>query len=205
MANGAKNGLYELRHLVEPQPKRCSEHPHYARSLSRILDAVLGKERLSTHDVVITSGTNETDYVQKNPEYSTTTVERGESVFISSTAILQDFEIDRAKFAAMLELSDTNSATEASIPKELHSFVQEYSCVFPSKRPGGLAPQRNEDFKVELEKDAVSQKRIAIQTFDEWARRILQKIWRAAFRSSTTPSRGPWRSSVLFVSKKDGG
>ena len=97
---------------------------------------------------------------------------------------------------------EVNSSQQS---RELARLLEEYKDIFPNELPPGLPPERSQEFKINLDKDAVPRKS-GIYRLSEIELEELKKQLKTLIQQGfIQPSSSPWGSSVIFAAKKDGG
>ena len=204
MANGVEQTLLETRFPLVLHLKDYSERVHFAVSPLKRYDAIIGKEWCSSHRAEIKTYENRVDFVHKGSKHVIIADENIGSPFVSANTITTDFERSYEMFAVLVRPPEKIDGAKSSYPADIERILQEFDDVFPEKLPKGLPPKRIQEFKIDLEEGAKPQKKGLYRLSEKESKELREQLDELLESEFIRPSKSPWGSPVLFVSKKDG-
>ena len=123
---------------------------------------------------------------------------------ISVNAIIKDLESGTLLFAAVLRQRKENKQSEVNT-KELNSLIHSCKDVFPEEPPKRLPPELIKgDFCIELKNGSTPVKKGLYRMSHTELEEVKTQVEKLLEQGFIRLSISPWRSPVLFASKKEG-
>ena len=127
---------------------------------------------------------------------------------VSLNAMANDLEKGYPLFSIILHDESASigiSNIEVKTHEDISNVLHQYTDVFPEELPKGLPPKRTEDdFKIVLKEGAKPIKKGLYRMSHSELEETKKQVEKLIDMGFVRPSKSPWASPVLFVSKKDG-
>ncbi len=122
----------------------------------------------------------------------------------SSGSLLNDWKNGCPLYSVLLRNENDNNSDNVNRDAEFSAVLSEYTGVFPEELPKDLPPRRtSEYFDIELKEGAKPIKKGLYRMSHVELAEIKKQVEHLIEMGFVRPSKSPWSSPVLFVSKKD--
>ena len=168
-------------------------------------DLVLRQKWLYEHMIRIDCSTNTVDFIHKNKSSVISAKGQEDEKEMAVNAIIKDLKSGSMLLAVVPHLCDKKrkNIKESS---DLSKMLEKYKDIFLTELPKGLPPSRiKRDFRIEVKEGSTPMKKRFYRMSHSELEGVKTQITKLLEQGFIRPSTGPWGSTFLFVSKKDGG